>query len=205
MANFNLDNYETVDTRLHKFWEAHPTGRILTEIEHLGLNEAGQLVQVIIKASVWRDANDPHPAAVDFAEETLGSNPVNRTSFIENCSTSAIGRCLSTLGMSKIGARPSRTEMTKAERVTPSKTLSEIVEEATGTKLAPKPTKARIEALKNEAYQKAKFYKLEGAKAGEFICHLDSKDSLENVDWYLVSLMTKTEWDAGFKKWQSSN
>lgn len=205
MANFNLDNYETVETRLHKFWAAHPTGRILTEIEHLGINDSGQLVQVIIKASVWRDANDPNPAAVDFAEETLGSNPVNRTSFIENCSTSAIGRCLSTLGMSKIGARPSREEMTKAERVAPSKSLSQIVEEATGTKLEPKPTKAKIDALKVEAYSKAKFYKLEGAKADAFIAHLDQKESPDLIDWYAVSLMSKAEWDAGYKSWQSSN
>lgn len=205
MANFNLDNYETVDTRLHKFWEAHPAGRILTEIEHLGINDSGQLVQVIIKASVWRDANDPNPAAVDFAEETLGSNPVNRTSFIENCSTSAIGRCLSTLGMSKLGSRPSREEMTKAERVAPSKTLTQIVEEATGTKLEAKPSKAKLETLKKEAYAKAKFYKLEGEAADKFLTGFSNANDTASIDWYSISLMSKSEWDAAVQKWRNSN
>lgn len=134
MANFDLSQYQTVDDRLHLFWSQYPNGRIATELVHLQKNELGQLVQVIVKASVWRDINDEFPASVDFAEETLGSNPVNRTSFIENCSTSAIGRSLSTLGLSPKGSRPSQTEMLKAERVAPVETklpkLSDAMQEA---------------------------------------------------------------------------
>jgi hypothetical protein len=107
--------------------------------------------------------------------------------------------------MSKIGARPSREEMNKSNRVAPSKSLSEIVEDATGTKLSPKPTKAKIDSLRNEAYSKAKFYKLEGAKADAFMLHLDHKESIEAIDWYAVSLMSKAEWDSGFKSWPTSN
>ncbi len=29
---FNLENYETVDERLEKFWEKYPDGRIATEL-----------------------------------------------------------------------------------------------------------------------------------------------------------------------------
>jgi hypothetical protein len=82
-----------------------------------GHNSEGQLKQVIIRARVWKDKTSGKPDAVDFAEELFGSSPVNRSSFIENCSTSAIGRALATLGMSKKGARPSTSEMTKADRV----------------------------------------------------------------------------------------
>lgn len=114
---FDLSNYEDVDTRIHKFWEANKNGRINTEIVYTGTGENGQLKQVIIKAEVWKDKNDQFPDATDFAEEIQGATPVNRTSFIENCSTSAIGRALATMGYAKKGARPSTAEMTKSERV----------------------------------------------------------------------------------------
>lgn len=114
---FDLSNYEDVDTRIHKFWAAHENGRINTEIVYTGTGENGQLKQVIIKAEVWKNKNDQFPDATDFAEEIQGATPVNRTSFIENCSTSAIGRALATMGYAKKGARPSTAEMTKAERV----------------------------------------------------------------------------------------
>lgn len=135
MANFDLSQYQTIDERIHLFWDKYPNGRIHTEIEHLQKNDMGQLVQIIIKASAWRDINDVAPSSVDYAEETLGSNPVNRTSFIENCATSAIGRCLATLGFSPKGEnkRPTQTEMTKAERVEPQQKmpkLSDIVNDA---------------------------------------------------------------------------
>lgn len=108
---FDLSNYETVDSRIHKFWEQYPTGRLETELV------AYSDKQYIVKASVWKDLNDPFPSAVDYAEETVGTSPVNRTSALENCATSAIGRCLSDIGLSKIGTRPSVTEMTKIDRV----------------------------------------------------------------------------------------
>ena len=114
---FDLSNYEDVDTRIHKFWEANPNGRISTEIVYTGTGENGQLKQVIIRADIWKDKKDANPDATDFAEEIQGATPVNRTSFIENCSTSAIGRALATMGYAKKGARPSTAEMTKAQRV----------------------------------------------------------------------------------------
>jgi hypothetical protein len=130
--SFNLDSYATVDERIHAFWAKYPNGRISTDIIDIVRTDNGRPAQVIVKASVWRDITDEQPAAVDFAEETLGSNPVNRTSFIENATTSAIGRCLATLGFSPkkpngeaANLRPTQIEMTKAERV---QTLDEAFE-----------------------------------------------------------------------------
>ena len=116
---FDLSNYEDVDTRIHRFWETFGNGRISTDIVYQGLSPEGRIIQVIIRARVWKDKDSGKPDAVDFAEELFGSSPVNRSSFIENCSTSAIGRALATLGMSKKGSRPSTSEMTKVDRVTP--------------------------------------------------------------------------------------
>lgn len=106
-------DYEPVDSRIHKFWEQFPSGRIHTEI--VLINET----EIVIKASVFTDRDDPRAAAIDFAHETRNSSPVNKTSFVENCSTSAIGRALATLGFSPKGQnkRPSREEMQKVERM----------------------------------------------------------------------------------------
>lgn len=107
---FLPNDYEPVDSRIHKFWEAFPNGRIHTEI--VLINET----EIVIKASVFTDRDDPRAAAIDFAQETRNSSPVNKFSFVENCSTSAIGRALATFGYSTKGKRPSREEMQKVER-----------------------------------------------------------------------------------------
>lgn len=116
---FDLSQYQTVDERIHMFWEKYPNGRLHAEFVELTRNELGQAVQVIVRAMAFTDREDMVPASIDYAEETFGSNPVNRTSFIENAVTSAYGRCLATLSFSPKGEnkRPSQTEMTKVQRV----------------------------------------------------------------------------------------
>lgn len=105
-----LDNYEPVEDRLARFWTQHPTGRVFTEIvEH-------DEQHCIVLASVWREADDEHPAATGYAAETKTTRGVNATSMLENCETSAIGRALANCGFAPKGARPSREEMTKARR-----------------------------------------------------------------------------------------
>lgn len=113
MAYFDLSQYQTVQERIDLFWELHPNGRFNLEIVSMTPE------QVVIKSEVWTDANDPHPRAVDFAEERFGSSPVNKASFIENCSTSSLGRCISQLGgvLSPKGKKASAEEMEKVNRV----------------------------------------------------------------------------------------
>jgi len=108
---FNLDSYETVEERLVKFWEAHPEGRILTNIHHYDDNK------VVIKAEIYFNREDDRPVATGYAEEVRGSSPVNKTAHVENADTSAIGRGLANCGFqSKSAPRPSRQEMQKVER-----------------------------------------------------------------------------------------
>ena len=110
---FDLSQYETVDSRIAKFYEQFKNGRIITELVAYSDN------QFIVKAYAYRDSVDEKPAATGFAEEKVGSNPVNRTSALENCETSAIGRCLANLNFAPKGARPSVEEMQKASRQDP--------------------------------------------------------------------------------------
>ena len=110
MATRNsLDHYVEVSERIRAFYEKYPRGSIQTELVRL---EDGM---VIFKAMVYRDPDDPHPVT-GWAYEREGSSPVNRTWFVENCETSAIGRALANLNLAG-GPRPSREEMAKVERM----------------------------------------------------------------------------------------
>lgn len=106
-----MDNYEPVADRIAKFWAKYPNGRLHTEI--VLINEQ----EIVIKASAFTDREDTRPAAIDFAQETRNSSAINKTSFIENCSTSSLGRVLATLNFQpkRDGktVRPSQEEMIK--------------------------------------------------------------------------------------------
>lgn len=112
MAYFDLSQYQTVQERIDLFWSAFPEGRLNLEI--VSMTDT----QVVMKAEVFLNKDDSFPAAVDYAEERLGSSPVNKTSFVENCATSAYGRAISALGgeFSPKGKRPSAQEMEKVNR-----------------------------------------------------------------------------------------
>jgi hypothetical protein len=114
MAMFNLSEYQTVQERIDLFWLKFPNGRLHTELVSFTPD------QVVFKAECYANKDDVYPLAVDYAEERLGSSPVNKTSFVENCSTSALGRCISLLGneFSPKGKRPSAAEMSKVARLT---------------------------------------------------------------------------------------
>lgn len=105
---WNMSDYEPVADRISRFWDKYPNGRIHTEI--VLINE----IQVVVKASVWRDIAEPLASTVDFAQETIGSSNINKGSFLENCATSAIGRALADLGFSPKGKKPSIEEMVSA-------------------------------------------------------------------------------------------
>ena len=110
---FNLEDYETVEERLAKFWKDHEDGRVFTEIiEHT-------LQRFIVKASIYRTEVDAHPWTTGFAEETVSTRGVNSTSALENCETSAIGRALANANYASKGKRPSRQEMAKVNQAQP--------------------------------------------------------------------------------------
>ena len=104
---FNLDDYETVEERLIKFWKDHPQGRIETK---LIVNTPSQY---IVWSAIYRDSADVQPWATGLAEETVQGRGVNATSALENCETSSLGRSLANAGYATKGKRASREEMSK--------------------------------------------------------------------------------------------
>ena len=106
---FNLEDYETVEERLVKFWKDHPDGQIHTKVlEHTAS-------RFIVEASIFRTEADPRPWTTGLAEETIQGRGVNATSALENCETSAIGRALANAGYATKGKRASREEMSKVK------------------------------------------------------------------------------------------
>jgi hypothetical protein len=106
---FNLDDYETVEERLIKFWKEHPDGRIDTKLVEASAS------RFIVQAYIYRTEADQYPWASGLAEETVSGRGVNATSALENCETSALGRALASAGYATKGKRPSREEMSKVQ------------------------------------------------------------------------------------------
>ena len=107
---FNLADYETVESRLEKFWKEFPDGRVSTELE---VCEADRYV---VKAYLYRTYIDQVAFSTGLATEKDSDRGVNATSALENCETSAIGRALANAGFAAKGKRPSREEMAKVEK-----------------------------------------------------------------------------------------
>ena len=146
MAKFNLDNYETVEDRLKKYWDDNPQGRIETNIVHL--TDDGSCVTIKAEIYAWHEDVGLYCVATGIAQETKGQGGfANADAWMENCETSAIGRALANWkyqGNTK--PRPSREEMskvqvekklvkkpTKQEQAAMDKVVDEMVAEPTNT------------------------------------------------------------------------
>lgn len=124
MASYNIDDYVAVNERIEKFYEKYPQGSIETEIVY---NDNGQ---VIFKAYAYRDKEDTRPAT-GHAMEKEGSSFINKTSHIENCETSAVGRALAMLGFEIKKSIASKEEVENAQlQQEEEKKISKTQEEA---------------------------------------------------------------------------
>jgi hypothetical protein len=130
---FNLQDYETVESRLEKWIKEYPDGRIETE-----LIEASN-TRFIVGAKLFKTEADAKPCSSGLAFEVITEKGVNSTSALENCETSAIGRALANAGFAAKGKRASREEMAKVNNNQPNeyeKKLQERRYGAPGTKSA---------------------------------------------------------------------
>jgi len=109
--SFDLSTYEDVNSRIKRFRAEYFFGRITTDIIELNVKDG----YVVIRASAYREYEDQVPAAVDYAFEQRSDRGVNRDFWIENCATSAIGRCIGLLMPSD--ARPTQQDMAKVIRL----------------------------------------------------------------------------------------
>jgi hypothetical protein len=158
-VGFNLDDYEPVAKRLDSWLKDKLDGytastndypRVLTRM----VSEPGADI-CVIRAELWLGEQ---LIATGYAEEVRGAGNVNRTSHVENCETSAIGRALANCGMagSDMSKRPSREEMSKVQRTS----NGPAVERGTDARM-PSVTVTQPAGLASEkqVYFAASFYK----------------------------------------------
>lgn len=88
--NIKGKEYVMVKDRVTAFREDHPRGSISTEL--IDLTDG----RCVIKATITDE--DGHLLATGISYEWEGSTNINKTSYIENCETSAVGRALGFCG-----------------------------------------------------------------------------------------------------------
>lgn len=89
-VNIKGKSYVEVNQRILYFRDKYPEGKILTSIESM---ENGVCV---VRAEVY---DKDQLVSTGHAYEKEGSTFINKTSYLENCETSAIGRALGILGI----------------------------------------------------------------------------------------------------------
>lgn len=117
-TNIKGKEYVEVNQRIKAFRKLYPEGTIETELIS---NEDGVCV---FKASIYSDKNVYPPViqrqidrkllATGHAYEKENSTFINKTSYIENCETSAVGRALGMLGLGIDTSVASAEEVTNA-------------------------------------------------------------------------------------------
>lgn len=103
--NIKGKEYAQVTERVRAFRQLLPEGTILTEIVSL---ENGV---VTMKATIF---DGERILATGMAQEKETSSFINKTSFIENCETSAVGRALGFLGIGIDASMASAEEVANA-------------------------------------------------------------------------------------------
>ena len=99
--------YITVDERVIQFHNEYPNG----SINSIMTQKDGSF---IFKATATPDIDKPERFFTGHAEEVIGSSQINKTSALENCETSAVGRCLGFLNIGLINSIATAEEVTNA-------------------------------------------------------------------------------------------
>lgn len=102
-----LKDYIEVNQRIMKFYEKYPNGRIITEIV------SWENKTVVMRATAYRNSDDII-GATGHAYEKEDSTFINKTSALENCETSCVGRALALLGFEIKKSIASKEEVANA-------------------------------------------------------------------------------------------
>lgn len=111
--------YTPVSERVLAFWDVYPEGAISTEFLRLDDDVA------VCMATV---SNMGVVLAMGTAAEIRSASSINKTSYVENCETSAIGRALGFAGIGTDGSIASAEEVLDAKRRQRAIELAEQIE-----------------------------------------------------------------------------
>lgn len=128
-------NYVQVNERIKGFRELCPDGSICTEI--VSLENGVVTMRAIVSDETGR------VLGTGFAQEKETSSYINKTSYIENCETSAVGRALGMLGIGIDASMASAEEVANA-------IMNQNVNENTLPTKDGKVTKEQLKNLRSE-------------------------------------------------------
>ena len=180
---FNLDDYEPVQSRFARFIDWSNEQEHFYAVVSEMLSAPGAEI-CVFKTSILCDGV---VIATGHAEEVRGQGNVNRTSHVENCETSSLGRCLSNFPVHNFAGsdytkRPSREEMSKVQRQTTSN--GPAVERGTDPRM-PSVTVTQPAGLATEkqVYFAGSFYKKDKREVpSKWLATLTSKEMSALID-----------------------
>lgn len=150
---FNPNDYETVEERIKRFYSLYEDGRIITKDVTRDADRERGIWEVL--AYVYLDEGSQAadlPKATGYAFEVVGNFGANKTSALENCETSAIGRALANMNLSG-NKRASREEMSKVANSV--KEPVGAVSESTAAEWLPKYKEVKTVEQARELYAEA--------------------------------------------------
>ena len=103
-------DYVLVADRVKYFNANYRNGSIVVNL----LSEVGMPI-IVVKATIIPDVDKPERKFEDYAQEEVGKGFINKTSALENASTSAVGRALALMGIGVIDSIASVDEINKAK------------------------------------------------------------------------------------------
>ena len=154
---FNLDDYEPVQSRFARFIDwANGQEHFYAVVSEM-LSAPGAEI-CVFKTSILCDGV---VIATGHAEEVRGQGNVNRTSHVENCETSSLGRCLTNFPVHNFAGsdytkRPSREEMSKVQRTSNGPAVERGVDPKMPSVTVTQPAGL---ATEKQVYFAASFYK----------------------------------------------
>lgn len=150
-TNIKGKDYAEVNQRIKAFRMVYPTGLINTELVS---NENGIC---IFRASVFDE--DRNLLATGTAYEKENSSFINKTSYIENCETSAIGRALGIAGFgidtSIASAEEVQNAMNNQNKLATKEQIAKIVEVIPKDKWDKMLNYYKIKDIKEMTYENA--------------------------------------------------
>lgn len=104
--NIKGKEYVPVNERVKEFRAKYPELRIITELVSLDENSVVMVAKIVDK--------ERNVLATGYAQEDRNSSNINKTSYVENCETSAVGRALGMFGIGIDASMASADEVANA-------------------------------------------------------------------------------------------
>lgn len=154
-------NYVLVNERVKAFRQLYPEGTIATELIYDGDGVATMKATISIGDLIL---------ATGYAQEKEASSYINKTSYIENCETSAVGRALGFLGIGIDTSIASAEEVNTAVKV-----------QEGSSKISKKDAAVIVNVLEDEGIDPAKVWALYKVNAAVDLTELQLTNIKQNI------------------------